>query len=86
MEGLKNIAEEFNLVEEIRGRGLMIGCSLADPWDAGEIMHDLLDAGVIVGTAGDNALRFVPPLIIIEDEITKLLEQLRSTLEEYEAQ
>jgi acetylornithine/N-succinyldiaminopimelate aminotransferase len=57
------------IVEEIRGKGLMIGLKLGVPNT--EMQARLREAGLLTVTAGDNVLRLLPPLIIGETEIAE---------------
>ena len=58
-----------SVVEEIRGKGLMIGLKLGVPNT--EMQARLREAGLLTVTAGDNVLRLLPPLIIGETEIAE---------------
>ncbi|KAI4240721.1 MAG: hypothetical protein L6R40_004966 [Gallowayella cf. fulva] len=63
-------------VKEIRGRGLILGLQLAD--DPTPIVTAARERGLLIITCGTNTLRFVPPLIITEEEIgegLRILEQ-----------
>ncbi|MFB6346362.1 MAG: aspartate aminotransferase family protein [bacterium] len=79
-EGLKRLSETFESVGSPRGRGLMLAVELDDHLDAGEVMRQALDDGLVIGTAGDNSLRFVPPLVLEENETDQALERLEQTL------
>lgn len=56
---------------EMRGRGLILGFQLSDEakGKAAEVVTAARERGLLVITAGDGALRLVPPLIISEEEI-----------------
>jgi acetylornithine/N-succinyldiaminopimelate aminotransferase len=56
-------------VAEVRGRGLMIGVTLDKELDAGEIAARALDEGLVINAPGPGMLRFLPPLIVREEEI-----------------
>jgi acetylornithine/N-succinyldiaminopimelate aminotransferase len=56
-------------VEEVRGRGLMLGVSLGEGLDAAEIASRAVDAGLIVNVPVPSTLRLLPPLIVGEAEI-----------------
>jgi len=64
-----------------RGRGLMLGCPLPENINAGEIAKKALENGLIVGTAGGNTLRFVPPLIITKNQIDEATEILSKVVQ-----
>jgi acetylornithine/N-succinyldiaminopimelate aminotransferase len=65
-------------VTEVRGRGLMLGAELDRP--AGPVAAAALEAGLVVGTAGDTVLRLTPPLTITADEIAAGLSLLEEVL------
>ncbi|WP_299227974.1 aspartate aminotransferase family protein [Sulfurihydrogenibium sp.] len=66
----------------VKGLGLMIGVDLPEEISAKEIMKKALENGLIIGTAGKNTLRFVPPLIIQKDDIDLALNILEKILGE----
>lgn len=65
-----------HIIKGVRGKGLMLGAHLYDSIDGGDIVKSALDMGFIINCAGNNTLRFVPPLIISTDEIDKLISAL----------
>jgi acetylornithine aminotransferase apoenzyme (EC 2.6.1.11) len=66
----------------VKGLGLMIGMDLPEEISAKEIMKKALENGLIIGTAGKNTLRFVPPLIIQKDDIDLAVNILEKVLGE----
>jgi acetylornithine/N-succinyldiaminopimelate aminotransferase len=82
--GLEELAADYEYVGSPRGRGLMMGLPVADEFDATELMHAAREEGLIVGTAGENTLRFVPPLILTEKNVNRLLTLLDAALDGYE--
>ncbi|WP_456392190.1 aspartate aminotransferase family protein [Persephonella sp.] len=66
---------------ETRGKGLMLGSPLPEDIKAGGIAKKALENGLVVGTAGGNTLRFVPPLIITRDQIDEALEILAKVVQ-----
>ncbi|MDL2237165.1 aspartate aminotransferase family protein [Christensenellaceae bacterium OttesenSCG-928-K19] len=60
-------------VADVRGLGLMLGLELTESFSATKIRSTLLEEGFIVGTAGANTLRFVPPYIITKPDIDELV-------------
>ncbi len=67
---LSRFVEKYEFVREVRGMGLMQGLELTIP--AGDIILKALDAGLIVISAGQNVIRFVPPLIIEEEHVDEM--------------
>ena len=50
------------LVKAVRGRGLLVGIDLVPP--VGDVVAACRERGLLVLTAGDNALRLAPPLVL----------------------
>ncbi len=67
---LSKFAETYEFVKEARGIGLMQGLELTIP--AGDIILKALDAGLILIAAGQNVIRFVPPLVITEEHVDEM--------------
>jgi acetylornithine/N-succinyldiaminopimelate aminotransferase len=63
---------------DVRGAGLLLAVELHRA--AGPVAHAALDKGLLVGTAGDTALRLTPPLTISRDEAQLGLDLLRQVL------
>lgn len=73
-EGLERLKEKHKIIREIRGKGLMIGVELK--FQVKDILLDGIKNGVLILYSGRNILRFLPPLVISEDDITMVLETL----------
>jgi acetylornithine aminotransferase len=56
-------------VAEVRGRGLMVGATLSEGIDAPAVAARALDAGLVLNVPAPGLLRFLPPLIIGEEEV-----------------
>lgn len=76
LEGLKD--RHPDLVVETRGKGMLRGLKLKI--DPKAIQGKLRDRKVLVGVAGDNVLRFAPPLIIEESQISQMIDAIDSVL------
>lgn len=81
-EYIRNQIASWNspVTGEIRGKGLMIGVDIVKPNSALAIEKELLEAGLLTSTAGENTLRMVPPLNISYKEIDEGLKILKSVL------
>ncbi|MFN8442666.1 MAG: aspartate aminotransferase family protein [Caldilineaceae bacterium] len=79
---LKEMLEELNSphIVEIRGRGLMVGVEL--DIDTSAVVSKGYEQGVLFVNAGPNVVRFVPPLIITEAELRRVVEVLGQILQE----
>jgi predicted acetylornithine/succinylornithine family transaminase len=78
LDKLKGLAQKHNQIKSVRGVGLMIGVECADP--VGPLVDRLREAGVICGPAGLNVLRFVPPLIVTQDQVDRVVAALDDVL------
>jgi predicted acetylornithine/succinylornithine family transaminase len=76
------IARDYDdIFEAPRGIGLMLGLPVRDGREAKSFVNRGLDHGVFLNAAGRNTLRFVPPLIISNDEIREAAVRLRATID-----
>ena len=73
LQGLDGIAE-------VRGRGLMVGVSLDDGLDAADVALRALEAGAVINVPGPGMLRFLPPLVIGEEEVEFAIDILGDVL------
>lgn len=78
---LRDGIEALNLpcFGKTRGLGLMIGIEVREGWTNKEIANRLIEAGLLVLTAGPG-IRLLPPLVITRDEMDKGLEIMKKTL------
>ena len=81
-EGLEKLKEKHSMIREIRGKGLMIGIEMK--FEVKDILMGLIKKGVLMLYSGRNILRILPPLVISEDDVTKVLHVLDSVLIEEE--
>lgn len=66
--GFQALQQRFpELISEVRGRGLILGLQLTR--DPAPIVTAARERGLLVITCGTNTLRFVPPLVISDEEI-----------------
>ena len=76
LEELKN---EFSFITAHRGAGLMQGLEFSSEKQAGQIVSKALSNGLILISAGNNVLRFVPPLVIEKEHVDLMTEKLRAS-------
>jgi acetylornithine/N-succinyldiaminopimelate aminotransferase len=67
-------------IEEVRGRGLMVGVTVSDGIDASDVAERALEAGLVINVPGPSMLRFLPPLVIDEGEVDEALALLSGAL------
>jgi 4-aminobutyrate aminotransferase len=66
LDGLRSL--DSNLIQEVRGMGLMIGIEFADHDMAAAVEDACFRRGLLVLGAGDSAIRMSPPLVLREDQ------------------
>ena len=81
-EGLEKLKEKHTMIREIRGKGLMIGIEMK--FEVRDILMGLIREGVLMLYSGRNILRILPPLVISEEDVTKVLHALDIILTEEE--
>ena len=77
-KGLTDCKDRYRIVTDIRGLGLLQGMEVDT--DAKTLVADALARGILINAANERVLRFVPPLIISQQEIDKLLDLLSTLL------
>ena len=78
--GFDKLRERFpEMITEVRGRGLILGLQLNQ--DPTPIVTAARERGLLIITCGTNVLRFVPPLVISNEEIAEGLAILEEAME-----
>jgi acetylornithine/LysW-gamma-L-lysine aminotransferase len=75
-EGLQSISAPQ--VRQVRGLGLMVGMELKG--HAATYLAALAERGVLALSAGTNIMRFLPPLVIVEEDIDRVVEEVAVVL------
>jgi acetylornithine/N-succinyldiaminopimelate aminotransferase len=79
MAKLKKLQKKYSIISDVRGCGLLIGVELTK--EVGEqIMYAGLEKGLILNLLKPHLLRFIPPLIITEEEIDEGIQILDGIL------
>lgn len=63
-----------DVLSDVRGEGLLIGLKAVVP--SGDLVNALRDEKLLTVGAGDNVVRFLPPLIVTEAEIEDAVQRL----------
>lgn len=75
---LDELVEKYDFLTERRGKGFMQGIVVTGR-PVGEIVKSALDHGLVVLSAGSDVIRFVPPLVITEQDIDEMVERLEAS-------
>jgi acetylornithine/LysW-gamma-L-lysine aminotransferase len=78
LRGLEELKSKHPIIREIRGKGLMIGVELK--FEVKDILMEGIKNGLLLLYSGRNILRFLPPLVISEEDIVKTLQILDKLL------
>jgi len=80
--GLEKLKQKFQFITDVRGHGLLLAMEFSS-----DIAHSMvmacLDRGLLVNQLKPNALRFIPPLIIGNEEVDEalgILDEVLSTI------
>lgn len=88
--GLKDLQKKYPVLGDVRGRGLMVGTEFTkadgepDPATTGAVLKACLDNKLLMLGCGSygNVLRWIPPLVVTEDQINDALGIFELALEE----
>lgn len=70
-------------ISEIRGEGLILGAQLDNPKKSGvEIVNECMKRGAIINCTVGTVLRFIPPLIITNEQVDEVINILDAVLGE----
>jgi 4-aminobutyrate aminotransferase len=97
---ISGMADEYDVVGDVRGLGMMQGIELIDPIEIGpnevapapdatlakHVGKSLREQGIIIGVGGfySNVLRFQPPLTITTDQLEQAVGAIESTLDDWD--
>jgi 4-aminobutyrate aminotransferase len=80
-EGLRRIAADNDIIGDVRGLGLMLGCEFAtadgepDPTSARRVQQEAIDQGLLLQIGGPwrNVLRLLPALTVNDQQVDDAL-------------
>lgn len=81
VERLKQFANRYDFIVDIRGKGLLLAIGFKDAI-AEDVVMQCLGRGLLVNNVKPDALRFIPPLIVSEEDIDRALNILDQVLKE----
>jgi 4-aminobutyrate aminotransferase len=88
LAALRALAEQYPVVGDVRGKGLMIGVELVNPDGtpnqaaAARVLDRARENGLLIGKGGlhGNVLRLAPPMTLTEDEADEALRKLTEAI------
>ena len=79
---LEELKERYDCITGHRGIALMQGLEFDADHPVGDIVKKALEKGLIIISAGNNVIRFVPPLIITKEDVDTMTGILRKCISE----
>lgn len=76
---LDELAAEFSCIETRRGVGLMQGLVFDRP--VGDVITEAMERGLVLINAGTSIIRFVPSLVITEENVDDMITILRQSVQ-----
>jgi len=90
LQRLQDLARKFELIGEVRGKGLMIGVELVKNRKTKEpaveqtvkVRDEMRERGILIGKGGTSrsVLRIQPPLIMTEEQANKVIDAFDASL------
>ena len=84
----QNILDQFSSelenqpgVKDIRAAGLLIGIELEE--DCGELVSQALENGLLINVTAGNVIRLLPPFVITDEQVTKLVSVLSNLIKNF---
>lgn len=81
LDGLRAMQTTHLLLDQVRGRGLMIGIDLPDHDTAEALERACFERGLLVLTCGTRSIRMAPPLVVTVEQADVALTVLTAALD-----
>ena len=78
-EALQGFVDKYEKLLEVRGKGMMLG--LVVDGDPKEVVEALKAQGLLALTARGNVVRFLPPLVLKEDDLEDAVDMIGDALD-----
>ena len=72
-----------SLIVDVRGEGLILGAELSSAEHGRDIVNDCLAKGAIINCTAGKVLRFIPPLIITQEQVDEVTGIMDGVLAQY---
>ncbi|OHD28326.1 MAG: hypothetical protein A2Y34_09945 [Spirochaetes bacterium GWC1_27_15] len=77
---MNKLKKKYSTIKEVRGLGLLNGIELTFP--ARDMINQLIENNIVAIGAGENVVRFIPPLIITKKQIDIVVKVCEKILKE----
>ena len=78
LQGIRALPHEC--IEDVRGRGLLVGMEVKEGTDTKKLSVAFLDCGILTKETRSRTFRFAPPLIISEEQVDQILKRTELAL------
>ena len=78
--GLEKVQEDFEGIDDVRGRGLFLAFDMVDGKTRDDVRQRCWDSGLASLSCGPRSIRFRPSLIFTEEDVDRALALLRQVL------
>ncbi len=76
---LQGFVDQYDQILDVRGKGLLLG--LVVDGDAKAVVDALRDQGILALTAHGNVVRFLPPLVLKEEDLEEAVDMISDALD-----
>ncbi|NQU49908.1 MAG: L-lysine 6-transaminase [Planctomycetes bacterium] len=80
IDGMKLMASKYDLIENVRGLGLIIGFCVPNGETRNNLLGKMSENGMLGLSCGDRTLRFRPHLAVTADDVDRCLELTEKSL------
>ncbi len=83
-DGISQVAADYDMVVEVRAKGLLVGMEFTDSDIGGLVIAGLAQQGILTGFALNDpkVIRFEPPVIITPQQVDQVITAVQQALEQ----
>jgi acetylornithine/N-succinyldiaminopimelate aminotransferase len=79
-EKLNALCEKYEKIKLVRGKGLLIGVMMEDGCKT-QVINNAIEQHLLLAGAGNEVVRFLPPLNVTEEEIDTAVERFEKAVQ-----
>ena len=81
-DSLENLKGQYSCIVDHRGMGLIQGLEFSADVKVADVVKKAHENGLVLISAGNNTVRFIPPLVIEKEHVDKMIEKIDAILSE----
>jgi acetylornithine/N-succinyldiaminopimelate aminotransferase len=82
-EELKSLANKYDAIVDVRGKGLMVAAELDSADLAKLVVKEMLQRKILINCTSDTVLRFLPPFILQKQDVDRAVAALDEIFKEH---